>query len=148
MRRRYAREKALQILFQIDVGKNDIEEAIIHAFSQEDNLSQETSFIRKLVEGTRVHLVEVDDVIEKYSVGWELSRMANVDRNILRVAVYELLFEQEDVPAGVVVNEAVELAKLFGTIQSGKFVNGVLGKVVTDTDRLRKMSQGNVGADA
>jgi transcription antitermination factor NusB len=80
--------------------------------------------------GTVENLAEIDRIIAAYSKDWQLDRLARVDRNIMRLAVYEILY-REDIPAGVSVNEAVELAKIFGGEDSGRFVNGILGRVVT-----------------
>jgi N utilization substance protein B len=136
--RRIAREKALQSLYQIDMTGVSAEQAIRHV--TEDGEIRDLSFLRQLVLGTVERLQRIDQVIGQYAVGWELDRMASVDRNVLRLAVYELLYEVET-PVGVVVNEAVELAKAFSTPESGKFVNGVLGKMLSDLETLRKGSQ-------
>lgn len=87
------------------------------------------TFARRLVEGTLAHMDEIDAIIRKTATHWSVERMARTDRNVLRLAVYELLYET-DVPASVTVNEAVELAKQYGDEDSGKFVNGVLGQVL------------------
>lgn len=84
-------------------------------------------FAQQLVKGTLEHIGEIDALISSISKEWQLSRMANVDRNIIRLALYELKF-REDIPPNVSVNEAVELAKIFGGVDSGRFVNGILGK--------------------
>jgi transcription antitermination protein NusB len=132
--RRVAREKALQSLYQIDMADVPVEEAIRHV--TEDGGLKDLSFLRKLVTGTEANLERIDAVIGQYASGWELDRMASVDRNVLRLAVYELLHET-DVPVSVVINEAVELAKAFSTPESGKFVNGVLGKIIRDLDIIK-----------
>lgn len=91
---------------------------------------EDTGFIHQLVEGTIKHLKDIDKVIEQAAPQWPLSQVAVVDRNVLRVGLYELLFgNREEVPPKVAINEAIELAKSFGGESSGKFVNGVLGTV-------------------
>ena len=110
-RRSQARETALKIFFRyhrVPLG------------------SQE--FVTGLVQGTLEHLAEIDERLSRYATNWPLPRMAVVDRNILRMGSYELLFGEET-PPKVVINEAVELAKRFGTADSGKFVNGVLDSI-------------------
>lgn len=139
MSRREAREKALQSLFQIDLAGVSTDQAMAHV--TEEGGTSELPFLRQLVVGTVEHLPQIDEILQRYTTGWELPRMAAVDRNILRLAVYELLYLPET-PVGVVVNEAVELAKAFSTSTSGRFVNGVLGKVVGDLERLRGDVQG------
>jgi transcription antitermination protein NusB len=122
MNRRTARETALQILFQMDVGKISVEDAY-------ENLEVEKDvFLEDLVFGTVKHLDEIDSLIEAHLENWTISRLANVDRNILRYAVYELKFVS-DIPSSVTINEAVEVAKRFGDDQSSKFINGVLSKI-------------------
>lgn len=128
-RRRASREVALRALYQVDVGKMKPEEAL--AFSaQEGPYTQETmDFARALVLGCLAHQAEIDETIERHARDWTLSRMAHLDRNVLRLAVFEIL-HRPDVPASVAVDEAVELAKKYSTAESGRFVNGVLGNLV------------------
>lgn len=129
MGRRQARETALQAMFQIDLGKIEPEFALKNTAEEFGAGSQELEFARQLVTGTLEHIDKIDDTISRVSKEWQLSRMANVDRNIMRLALYEILF-RDDIPDNVSVNEAVELAKIFGGADSGKFVNGILGKVL------------------
>ena len=145
MSRRVAREKALQSLFQMDVADVDKEQAMAYVleethkdFDQESKkeFQADIPYMKKLVQGTVLHMSFIDTIIRSFSIGWELERMATVDRNVLRIAVYELLYEL-DLPQNVVVNEAIELAKSFSTYESGKFVNGILGKMLLDLDNLR-----------
>jgi transcription antitermination protein NusB len=122
MKRRIARERALQALFQIDVSKTDPEEAI-------NNVSEEDDpFLRQLVFGTVEHLSEIDSLIEENLEYWTLDRLGNVDRALLRMAVYEMKY-LEDIPFSVSMDEAVEIAKIYGDEKSGKFINGVLSKI-------------------
>ncbi|SHK06800.1 transcription antitermination factor NusB [Desulforamulus aeronauticus] len=129
MGRRQARETALQILFQIDVGKNEPNFAIKNTAEEFGAGPQELEFARQLVIGTLEHIEEIDQMISRVSKEWQLNRMANVDRNIMRLALYEMKFRQ-DIPSSVSINEAVELAKIFSSSDSAKFVNGILGKFV------------------
>lgn len=135
MSRRTSREFALQGLFQIDVVSADVQDAITHVLEQE-GAEVDPLFVRDLVSGTVSQQAMIDELLAKYSVGWDLSRMANVDRNVLRMAVYEMLFHTET-PSTVVINEAIDLVKGFSTPESGKFVNGILAKILPEIDALR-----------
>jgi N utilization substance protein B len=126
MKRRTAREKAVQCLFQIDMAGVNLEDAL--ALVMEDS-EEDSQYLRYLVEHTLEHLPEIDAEIQKYLRGWQLDRIANVDRAILRLAFFEMMFEQ-DVPDKVVMNEAIELAKLFSDEQSHRYINGVLSSFV------------------
>lgn len=124
MKRRTAREKALQSLFQVNVSKTEPNEAIEHAVGEETP----NQFMNNLVFGTIEHENEIDALITPHLVNWTIDRLANIDKTILRMATYELKYEQ-DVPSNVTIDEAVELAKAFGDDHSSKFVNGVLSKI-------------------
>jgi N utilization substance protein B len=129
MSRHIARELAFKILFQTDVGRNPWQEVLPRTIA-EDNLPEQTRiFLEQLVKGTVQNLKLIDSEITRYAQDWKLERMANTDRNILRMAIYEIKFLDE-IPPGVTINEAVELAKLYGDEESGKFVNGILGNMV------------------
>lgn len=126
-----ARERALQALYQIDLAAAEPMDALSNAFKSEEEPSAEAEalgFAEDLVRGVVERRAALDQVIERYSHHWRVERMARVDRNILRLAVYELL-HHADVPRKVVINEAIELAKRFGTEESGAFINGILDKV-------------------
>jgi N utilization substance protein B len=127
--RHQARERALQILFQYDIhGKPGL---WLDVFWEENTSTDEVkAFAERLVAGVLSKRKELDGLIGKYATNWKVSRMPIVDRNILRVGTYELLW-MEDVPAKVTVNEAVELAKSFGDDEASKFVNGVLDQVLS-----------------
>ncbi|MGQ7276598.1 transcription antitermination factor NusB [Brevibacillus thermoruber] len=122
MKRRTAREKAVQCLFQIDMADVQVEDAL--NLVMEDS-EEDPSYLRYLVEGTLQHQQEVDAEIRKFLRGWQLERIANVDRAILRLAFFEIMYEP-DVPDKVVMNEAIEIAKLFSDEQSHRYINGVL----------------------
>ena len=118
----------LRLLFQVDVGGCPPGEALALA-SETAHYDQETlAFAGELMEGVLAHRDAVDEAIVRYAREWTLSRMANVDRNILRLAAYEILY-REDIPVNVSINEAVELADKYSTEDSGKFINGVLGSL-------------------
>ncbi|WP_445490522.1 transcription antitermination factor NusB [Niallia sp. 03133] len=125
MKRRTAREKALQALFQIDLSNTNKEEAIEHVLEGE----KRDAYLLKLVNGVLEHQQKIDETIKSYLENWTLERIANVDRNLLRLAAFELLYNADDVPGNVVIDEAVEIAKLYGDDQSSKFINGLLSKI-------------------
>ncbi|TKD70061.1 transcription antitermination factor NusB [Pseudalkalibacillus hwajinpoensis] len=125
MKRRHAREKAIQVLFQIDVTDTDPREALEHVLSEGEG----DEFLSELVFGTLENLEKIDEVIKENLVNWSFSRIGNVDRSVLRMASYEMVI-RDDIPVNVSLNEAVELAKLFGGEESGRFVNGVLSKIM------------------
>lgn len=125
MNRRTAREKAVQSLFQIEVGKTETADAIENVLAEDEQLD---AFLEALVRGTVEHKHDIDPLIEKNLKNWNIKRIGNVDRCILRMAVFELHY-MDDIPRNVTLNEAVELAKLFGGEESGRFVNGVLSKI-------------------
>lgn len=132
MSRRLAREVALRALFQIDVGRAQIDDAIAYNIEEFALTEKSAIFARQLVQGTLDHLEEIDELIRQAAIHWSVERMARTDRNIMRLAVFELI-HRSDVPASVAVNEAVELAKKYGDADAGKFVNGVLGQVLRST---------------
>jgi transcription antitermination protein NusB len=125
MKRHEAREKAIQALFQIDVSDTDRSEAISNVLEEGERIDD---FLQRIVFGTTEHLEEIDNRIEKYLENWSIDRLGNIDRAVLRLAVYEMLHEV-DTPKNVIYNEAIELAKTFGGDESGRFVNAVLTKV-------------------
>jgi N utilization substance protein B len=129
--RRQAREMALQMLYQSDVGGAEGEQVLAEFRPTEYSGDAERAFsyARSLVEGTLSHRQEIDELIRQQAEHWRLERMPPVDRNILRLAVYEFLY-QTDVPKLVILDEAIELAKEFGSEQSGRFVNGLLDGIL------------------
>lgn len=127
LERTRARRQALQILYQREITEQDVSQILADgSYSEEDG--ELSPYGRELVIGTEANGDAIDAEIEATSQHWSLMRMPYVDRNILRLAVYEILFEP-DVPDSVAINEAVEMAKAYGTDDSPKFVNGVLGKI-------------------
>ena len=127
-KRTQAREAALKILYQLDITKDSPEEGLKIFFQHHRVAVGSQDFVTKLVEGTIAHLSEINELLSKYATNWSLDRMPMVDRNILRLSTFELIFGNET-PPKVIINEAVELAKRFGTPDSGKFVNGVLDSI-------------------
>jgi N utilization substance protein B len=125
-KKRSVRELTLQILFQIDVGGLAAEEAIGLAFEALPVSERDQAYVRSTIDGILEHRAALDDAIRGRLEGWRFERLANVDKNVLRIAVYELFFRPQ-VPASVVINEAVEIVKAYSTAESGKFVNGILG---------------------
>lgn len=123
--RRRGRELAMQMLFQHELSGATVEEMASRFEDLEKAPPRAREFALSLVRGVMAHLVEIDEQVAKQAEHWRLERMAAVDRNILRVALYELMYTPETPPA-VVIDEAVELAKRFGSEHSGPFVNGVL----------------------
>lgn len=131
MKRRESRGKILQILFQIDITKDNPQEVIARFLEEGEPDLGDISFIDTTVKGTTQHLKEIDEIVSKYLKGWTLSRLPNVDRAILRLATYEMIFT-DGTSQGVIINEAVELAKTFGSNESAKYINGVLGALAKD----------------
>jgi N utilization substance protein B len=135
MKRRRAREYALQILFQIDFKGKKIANKDLEAFWSDKDVSEDIrKFTETLVKGTLQRLEEIDSKIEKVAENWILNRMAAVDRNILRFAAYEILY-MKDIPLAVTINEAIEIAKKFSTSEAAPFINGILDKLAKEADR-------------
>lgn len=124
MNRHQAREKAFQVLFQLDLNENDPTEAIDLFLGEEKS----NDFFVKLVTGVAKKIKEVDDLIVDNLVNWSIDRIATTEKTILRIATYEITY-MDDIPEIVSINEAVELANMYGDDKSGKFVNGVLSKI-------------------
>ncbi|WP_066060673.1 transcription antitermination factor NusB [Neobacillus soli] len=125
MKRRTAREKALQALFQIDVSNSEPALAIEHVLEGEAG----DEYLNKLVLGVVENKTEIDKLIMGSLEKWSMDRLATVDRNLLRLATYELIYIRNEVPENVILDEAIEIAKIYGDDQSSKFINGVLSKV-------------------
>jgi len=131
MSRRKSREMALQTLFQLDYNTADKNEALQAVLIENNNPGDNTrEYTEYLVSGTQEHLNQIDSIISEVSSEWKIDRMAGIDRNIARMAIYEMNFGSEQISPNVVINEAVELAKIFGTDESSRFVNGILGALV------------------
>ncbi len=127
--RRKARELALQMLFQYDMAGNS-PDTICATFEDLQKSKPNTrEFAEKIFRGTVVHIAELDDMIQAQAENWRMSRMAVVDRNIIRMSVYEFLHE-DDTPKLVIIDEAIEIAKKFGTQKSSQFINGILDGIL------------------
>jgi len=126
--RRHARELALQALYGSEIGKRPPDEMLTETLSRTD-ASEYRAFVRDLVQGTLENADESDAIIGPLLEGWTLERLPTIDRIVLRMSVFELIHRKET-PAPVVLNEAVELAKKFSTEDSGRYVNGVLARVL------------------
>jgi N utilization substance protein B len=136
--RRLSREMALKVLFQIDLVSTNIEEALKYTFEDGEFSDEVKEFSLILVNGVLINLSEIDKSISNYTNNWSLERITNIDRNILRIAIYEILY-LNNIPKSVSINEAVELAKKYGTKSSFSFVNGVLGKIDKNDKVLKKI---------
>ncbi len=130
--RRKARELALQCLYQIEqCGNQDVD---IQQMREHFEVSKKAvDYGQELISGIKANLSEIDGLISQHAVNWRLGRMSVIDRNLLRIAVFELVFS-DDVPASVAINEAIEIAKRFSTPDAGSFLNGIL-------DSIRKSSR-------
>jgi transcription antitermination protein NusB len=132
--RHKARTIALQALYEVDSAARPAE-TVVERLLERASLTEETAaFVRELVAGVVTNMDKIDSNVKRYAPAWPLEQMAMIDRNILRLAIFEILFDNK-VPVKVVVSEAVELAKTFGSESSSKFVNGVLGSVSAMTSR-------------
>jgi transcription antitermination factor NusB len=127
-KRTQARELALQILYQLDLRGDEILDEIMAAVAPGTGDPEMSDFAREIVLGVRDKKATIDRQIEEVAKNWQLKRMAAIDRNILRLATYELLY-REDIPPLVTINEAIDIAKKFSTKNSGPFVNGILDNI-------------------
>lgn len=129
--RRIARECALQMLYELDVGKHASDEILRTYWQMNEHPPKVREFADHLFNGTVQRLKEIDKVIQQHTKNWRLSRMAAVDRNVLRLAVFEFLSGGKT-PETVVINEALEIARKFSTQESAQFVNGILDSIKND----------------
>ena len=132
--RRKARILALQALYEIDSVGREPEAVTERALATSEMTEENRNFIREVINGTVKHQEEIDKEIQKLAPAWPIDQIAMIDRNILRLAIFEILYDNK-VPVKVAVNEAVELAKTFGSESSAKFINGVLGAVSAKAGR-------------
>lgn len=132
MIRRIAREVVLQSLFQIDFAKTETEAALEASLAehQEKEAAKAKPYAEKTLQGVLAHVAEIDAKLGEYAIDWTVERMSATDRNILRIAVYEMMYAEEKLVPSIAINEAVEIAKMYGTEESPKFINGILGKMV------------------
>jgi len=134
LKRREAREKALFYLYQSDLLKMNVDELIQKDLKYKKEIDQ---FTLKLINGVKNNLNSLNEIINTYSTNWQIDRMSILDRNMLRIALYELIYEQE-IPLKVTINEAIEISKKYGGEESGKFINGILGKAIEKIDIIKE----------
>ena len=150
-KRREGREAAVQYLYQLDLHGQDLNASVAEFWDLRTGPSQPAAkpatraFAEQLVAGVAKHAAEIDELIKKYAANYELHRIAAVDRNILRLAIYEML-HCDDVPPVVAINEGIEIAKKFGSDESGRFVNGILDRVRGDVNRPAREAGGGRGS--
>jgi N utilization substance protein B len=132
--RRKARIAALQALYELDCTKHKVEETSARLRAGETLTQEALSFSEELVKGVLQHKSELDALIKKFTPAFPIEQMPSIDRNILRMAIFEILFSDKT-PLKVAINEAIELAKAFGSESSSRLVNGVLGVVVSERDK-------------
>ncbi|MGI6347738.1 MAG: transcription antitermination factor NusB [Patescibacteria group bacterium] len=145
--RHLSRTIAMQTLFVWDFNnqKVDIDSVIQNNFSNFAPGSDNQDFVKELVNGVLKNITSIDDYIKKYAPEWPVDQITAVDRNVLRLGIYELVFS-ENIPPKVAINEAIEVAKNFGGDSSGKFINGVLGTIysnMSETEKKKKEEQAN-----
>jgi N utilization substance protein B len=128
--RRRARMLALQALYEIDATGHESEQALTNLLENGGLSEENASFTRELVNGVIQNREEIDEHIKRFAPAWPIEQIAAIDKNILRLAIFEILLNNK-VPSKVAINEAVELAKTFGSDNSSRFVNGVLGAIST-----------------
>jgi transcription antitermination protein NusB len=133
-KRRVARQAAIQYYFWRDLQHGEAPERMEDFWEFCPAKPRVREFAQPLIEGMVAHLPEIDERIRRYCENYEFNRISAVDRNVLRLAIYEMLY-RDDIPPVVSINEAIELAKTFGGAESGKFVNGILDRVRKDLDR-------------
>lgn len=128
-RRTLAREHALKILYQFDIIKRPMEDVVGSYWQAEETKDREIiAYANLLAQGVSSHIKDIDLKISDYATNWQIKRMAIIDRNVMRIGLYELQ-HTTDIPPKVAINEAVELAKKYGDLESSKFVNGILDKI-------------------
>jgi len=135
MSRTSAREVAMMMEFSRMLGGEDTPERVCdkaEGIGEGALDAEDVCYVEQISGGVDAHQQEIDALISKYSVDWAIERIARVDLSILRVAIYEMLYRKEDVPAGAAINEAVELAKRYGGERSYAFINGILGSVAKE----------------
>ena len=127
-KRHQARELALKVLFQLEGSEDDSEEVLLYHAAEGAATEDTTNFARQLVRGVIANREKLDSILSETSEHWKLDQMAKVDRIILRIAIYEIAIDRK-VPTKAAINESIELAKTFSGEESGRFVNGILGRV-------------------
>lgn len=142
--RHESRMWAVQFLFQRDFNQGDMADALSDFWSERNAGPALRQFAEELIKGVEAHKEELDQRIQKYAEHWNVARMVAVDRNVMRVAIFEMLY-RSDIPPVVSINEAVELAKELSGDDSGKFVNGILDRASRDIDRPGRTAKITLG---
>lgn len=132
--RTHARECVIKILYQLEIAHGTPESAADEYFQWNQEPEEVMSFARMLITGIWSYKSELDEIIKKFAENWEIDRMAIIDRNILRLGCYEIM-HVGDIPPKVSINEAIELGKKFGDVESAKFVNGILDRVFKEKSK-------------
>jgi N utilization substance protein B len=132
--RRETREWIIQFLFQLDFNPEPVDIALHDFWEEKDPSESEKTYAEEIIKGVVQHKQELDDRLSRYAKRWDSERMGAVDRTVMRIALFEMLY-REDIPPVVSINEAVHFAKDFSSFQSGRFVNGVLDRIRQDLDR-------------
>jgi N utilization substance protein B len=145
--RRQARTVAMQTLYEFDTTGHDVDETLQRDAAGLRLSAESLAYAEELTHGVLARLEVIDAEIAKVASDWPISQMARIDKNILRLAIYEILYNNS-VPAKAAINEAVELAKLFGSDTSSRFVNGVLGTIFNRTQELAGLSASGAGSEA
>ena len=140
-KRRKARETTLQILFQLEFNDITLEEILDEYWKNKKTEKDVKDYSRWLAENIVTHKDDIDRIIQSVSKNWRLSRMAVIDRNILRMAVFELFHEENLAPA-IVINEAIEIAKKYSSAQAANFINGILDAIVKNTEIKMNLPKG------
>lgn len=135
--RRRSRRMTLEILYEVDIAEHVAEDVIARRLKEQPMESAGIAFTEELVNGVIQHMAEMDLLISEYAPEWPLDQMAVIDRNILRIAIFEFLIDSST-PVKVAINEAVELAKLYGADSAPRFINGVLGSLADQSLELRQ----------
>ncbi|KPU44912.1 hypothetical protein OXPF_13900 [Oxobacter pfennigii] len=130
MSRKEARESAMKLLFEINYKSEEIQEVLADYFKENNTNAAEMEYISSIVSGTMNNIKDIDKIIEVHSKGWKINRLAKIDLSVLRLAIYEIT--KTDTPYSVVINEAVEIAKKYGTEKSGSFINGILASIIKE----------------
>jgi len=139
--RRQARELAMQALFYMDMRNNTSVEMLARFCGNFSPSKKAQPFFRRLVNGVLETGGELDTLIERFSKNWDITRMSCVDRNVMRIAVFELLY-CDDIPSKVSINEAIDIGKKFGTEESGAFINGIMDSIRGELEQKGNLSKG------
>jgi N utilization substance protein B len=142
MIRRKAREYALKILYMMDI-REELNSFLIENFEKDEVEKNKKikDFAIEIIKGVIENMKEIDEIISKVSLNWDIKRMSYIDRNILRIATYEIML-REDIPSVVSINEAIEISKKYGDEDSPKFINGILHKIKEITENMKKEKGG------